>query len=622
MTTTKEAIRKDATRWLPIGARAAVLLATTLAVGGMRMPAAHAANQNLYFQGGPMKNLSIDLVFWGINITAQQQADVRDYVVNFSQLVNGGFAPQGQELAVHYYGVWGVLPGNTIVDTHPVPACLLNHTCDLSDSTSKSEIAAAKAGAFGASRDQFGNLDAAGLPSGTERIAILVVQGIQAQDGSGSTDLCAYHQYAGTPYAVVMLGCDTFQDNISHEVFESMTDTTPWSGWVTNQGFGNLTHFEGADQCNGAPDAPTFIGSSGDNITGVTDFNMNSAQTGVTADSCILFEPEQYAPIAATMSPTSNDVYYRTPQGFLSETAWNISTNTHGTISFGAPSASVTLQGKPTAVNSAATDFVFVRGSDNALWQLHNWTWTSLGGVIIGDPSAVVWNNGNNINVFALGSDNTLFTFEIVSGAPQGWAQVPGLAGRAFSGPPRAFSKSATTIDVFGVGQNGHLEWIPFSTASGWGGITDLGTVFGAPHHAPVGIASWATNRLDLFVTTEVGNGHRGWNGSWASDYDSRPELGTYAAGTTATVSWASNRLDAFQIDRFNRLEHVFYDGSWHADGANPMATDATGDPVVISRGVGKLDVYYRGTDGSLRHRSFNGSWTNEGSVTAANAIH
>jgi hypothetical protein len=603
--------------------RFGALLAATTLLAGLHAGSAHAANQNLYFQGGPMKNLTIDLVFWGVGFTQQQMNDIRDYVVNFSKLVNGGFAPAGKELALHYYGVWGVLPGNTIVDTHAIPANILNHTAALSDSQSKQEIAAAKAGAFGASFDQFGNANPAGLPSGTERIAVLITQGIQPADGSGGTNLCGYHQYAGTPYAVVMTDCNSgFAGTLSHEVFEAMTDTTPWSGWVTNQGFAGLTHAEGADQCGDAPDAPFWTAKSGDNITGVSDFNLDPSFPGIPADTCQLFEPEQYAPIAATFTPTTNTAYFRQPSGALAKTVWTVSNNTHSTFGLGTPSSTVVAQGKPSAVFTSAfpDEFVFVRGSDNALWQFHNWGWTSLGGTIIGDPSAVVWNNGANINVFALASDNTLWTDGFSGGAWHGWAPLPSVAGLHFSGPPKAFAKTAASIDVFAVGQNGHLEWIPFNTTSGWQNLVDLGTVFGAPHHTPVAIASWATNRLDIFGTSETGVVHRGWNGSWASDYDTRSELGQSPSGSPATVSWGPNRLDAFVVDRQNHLLHDFYNGAWHSDSV--FANDALGAPAVISRGSGLLDVYYRGLDGSLKHFNFNGSfWTNEGSVTSAGLI-
>jgi hypothetical protein len=85
-------------------------------------PNAARAAANLYWQGGGyMKNYVIDVIFYGNNFTVEDQANVHDYVEYFANYMNGQYSPPGQEPAVHYYGVWGVTPGEMIQDNGPRP---------------------------------------------------------------------------------------------------------------------------------------------------------------------------------------------------------------------------------------------------------------------------------------------------------------------------------------------------------------------------------------------------------------------------------------------------------------------------------------------------------------------
>jgi hypothetical protein len=213
----------------------------------------------------------------------------------------------------------------------------------------------------------------------------------------------------------------------------------------------------------------------------------------------------------------------------------------------GQPAPGVTAQGKPVLLwfepvtGDGAQEYLFVRGSDNALWMNHQEVgWTSLGGIIYGDPSAVYWDGGTSLNVFALGTDDNIWTFGIypTAGVNTGWSQVPtpspyGAGQRVlFSGPPKAFSKSASTIDVFAVGEDGGLYTIPFSSPGGWSTPIDLGTMdqtsslfsntIGVPNHTPVSITSWGGNELDILATSETDVAHAGNAGG--------------AAGTTVMV--------------------------------------------------------------------------------------
>jgi len=272
---------------------------------------------------------------------------------------------------------------------------------------------------------------------------------------------------------------------------------------------------------------------------------------------------------------------------------------------------------------------VFVRGSDNDLWLNWNGTWRSLGspGVglhIFGDPSAVMWNTTQNLNVFVLGTDAAVYNFSAENGVLNRWW---GATGVALSGPPRAFSRNPGAIDVFAVGDDGRLKWMPYTSTTGWAAMQDLGFIKDPaineqrPHHSPVGIAAWDGNTLDIFPTYESGVAHRHFSGTWAPDFDVRGELGSQPAGTVSAVSWGSNRIDVFMVDRFWNLRHEYWDGNWHMDVRDPMATDAAGDPIVVSPGANYLDVLYRTVQGSLTRMNYNNGWITQPAILPAGSI-
>jgi hypothetical protein len=613
----------------------AAVLVFLLAVG--LLPRRAAANDNLYFHGGPMRNYMLDVVFWG-NFTVAERSDVRDFIVDYCRYVNGELNPQGLEPAAHYYGLWGLYPGSWLNDPHPIPTNdLWGGSDNLKNDGLAGEIDQAHRGAFGPSFDFWGNVyDRNGLTAGPNRLAIIVTKGtsffVDTADTPDDVGV-GLHDYSyawNSPWAAVMLEADggpgtiTFGRALSHEVIEAMTDPQPFGGWATN--VFPFEHHEACDSCGGDPSL-FWRGSSGDVITGITQMTLDPPFPNFPADSCQIWEPEEYAPMAATyeyggQAGTMLDLVYRMPNGHLGQISWAAGQSASGAADIGQPSATVIAQGKPSIVYTlyGGGEFIFTRGSDSALWVKHNGTWTSLGGIMFGDPSAVVWSYGFNVNVFVLGTDDNLYNFAIVNGAFAGWHAMTGPGFNAFSGPPRAFSRNPTAIDVFAVGEEGHLKQMPYTTATGWTGVIDLGSMLGTPHHTPVGIASWDGNSLDIFPSSDSTTSHRRSPsmGSWPYDYDVMDGVApTEPSGTPAAVSWGTGRLDLFAVDRHNNLRHVYYSNGWWANPNNPIRTDATGDAVVLSRGYGQLDVLYRTIQGQVTHLNFaNGvGWTTEANV-------
>jgi len=99
----------------------------------------------------------------------------------------------------------------------------------------------------------------------------------------------------------------------------------------------------------------------------------------------------------------------------------------------------------------------------------------SLGGVIVGDPSAVVVPNG--VQLFVRGTDDRVYTNTVTtSGAVTGYSVVPGLTvtGEVESIRLGAESGVAVKIQIFARGPDGAV-WTNIQRDGAWAGWTSLG---------------------------------------------------------------------------------------------------------------------------------------------------
>ncbi|HXI60160.1 MAG TPA: hypothetical protein VNO55_29050, partial [Polyangia bacterium] len=121
-------------------------------------PAGGAAPE-LHWHGGTMTNIIVDLVFW--NLDVGERAIVQQRLQDVADLVNGTgpLKKANSDPAIRYYGLWGVIPGNTIVDTDPVSADLVDPKSGIALSRDNivDEIRKARRGDFGPSLDASGN---------------------------------------------------------------------------------------------------------------------------------------------------------------------------------------------------------------------------------------------------------------------------------------------------------------------------------------------------------------------------------------------------------------------------------------------------------------------------------
>jgi len=340
-------------------------------------------------------------------------------------------------------------------------------TSTLDDGNFRPIVTAAQNGDLGAAYDFQGNVASwSGLPASPNWLTLVVTKGtnnycISAHRLSGCVGSIGYHDTMnGNPFGAVMIeSMQTF----SHEIMEAMSDPIlpsglpgEGTGWHAQNGYFSTNEF--ADECENIGDTYSWL---------TVDPIYRMAQVYTPATSCRLTIPEQHAPMAATFEYGRNgaqplNLFYVSPDGHVRMLSWTYPGQplSSGPTDYGQPSPTVKAVGKPAAVFDlyAGGEYVFVKGSDRAVWMRNNDTWTSLGGEIYGDPAAVAWNWGGYdwVHVAALGLDDRLYVQGVSYGTGYGWGQVPGST--LFSGSPTIVSRAPDTLDVFQTGEDGQMK--------------------------------------------------------------------------------------------------------------------------------------------------------------------
>jgi cysteine-rich secretory family protein len=240
---------------------------------------------------------------------------------------------------------------------------------------------------------------------------------------------------------------------------------------------------------------------------------------------------------------------------------WSFGVTDTGLFTSGLPATWTNLGGVGTSGSAVSTwgstrTDVFVRGSDNGLWQ-RTWdgtswgTWQSLGGILSSDPAAVSWGT-NRIDVFVRGTDSGLWqrTWNGTS-----WSNWNSLGGILTSGPDVS-SQGANSLDVFVRGTDGGL-WQRSWNGTTWANWVSLGGYLTSDPSA----VSWGAGRIDVFVRgTDLGLWQRSWTGSGWTNWQSLGGLLTSGAGA---ASCASGHLDVFVSGSDLATYQLGYNGAW-----------------------------------------------------------
>jgi hypothetical protein len=261
-------------------------------------------------------------------------------------------------------------------------------------------------------------------------------------------------------------------------------------------------------------------------------------------------------------------------------------------------------------LSPAVTDnlYLFVRGSDNALWYRH-WTgttWTastSLGGILTSSPAATSPSSGV-IDVFVRGSDGVIWTRTTTNGGTS-WSAWTSIGGQTPSGTGPAVCSQGSGLDVFVQGTDGAL-WHKSYTGSSWSGWQSLGGILTSSPAA----TSRSSGTIDVFVrgsdgviwTRTTTNGGATWN-AWHSIGGQVP-LGTGPAADAQNA----NSLDVFVQGTDHALWYDHWDGTtW--SGWKSLGGVLPSSPAATSPANGVIDVFVRGTDNALWERPYNNGW-------------
>jgi uncharacterized protein YkwD len=255
------------------------------------------------------------------------------------------------------------------------------------------------------------------------------------------------------------------------------------------------------------------------------------------------------------------------------------------------------------ASSGAASEDVFVRGTDSQMWSTH-WNGTAFanfmprGGVLTSDPGAVA-QTATKTDVFVRGTDNQLWAIESNAGTFGNW--MP-LGGGLTSGPSAdAWTATGVHMDVYVRGTDNQL-WHKWADNGVWSSWEPLGGVL----MSNPGAVSSGPNRADVFARGTDGQlWHRWFDGvAWrgweplAGGLSSAPDPASCSAG----------HMDVFVIGTDGQLWRKGFNGTtwlqWQ-----PLGGRWTAAPGVVCRpGTNTIDVFGRGTDNALWTESLAGS--------------
>ncbi len=191
-------------------------------------------------------------------------------------------------------------------------------------------------------------------------------------------------------------------------------------------------------------------------------------------------------------------------------------------------------------------------------WQPSQTGWTALGGVFVSAPAATNLDvAGNQINAFALGTDNQMYQF-YWDGSK--WNQ--NALGGVFVSAPAASSVNNIQMDIVGLGTDNQMY---HSTGASWEGLG--GTFASVPAIVETGTP---VNTVDVFALgsdNQMYHKSKGLSGSWQPDWTALGGVFNSApAGAWVNLSaTGDSQAHVVAIDTKNEMQHKYFDGtSWH----------------------------------------------------------
>ena len=271
-----------------------------------------------------------------------------------------------------------------------------------------------------------------------------------------------------------------------------------------------------------------------------------------------------------------------------------------------------------------ATMDLFIIGTDNRLyhkwwdrWQSSNATqgwsgWNNFGGSFAASPTVITKDNGQSMDLFALGLDNHLYQKWWIrsnaNNASGGWSQWVDLGGGFLTTPAVVGRNNGTNLDFFAVGTNNHLYSKWWSSSSG----SSVWYDWGGNYTSAPALISKDGSSLDLFIVgsdnvlyTKWYTPSTGWSG-WNN-------LGGAFTSTPAVIATGTQSYDIFVKGTDNHLYHGWWSQANGWSGWGDLGGNLTSPPTAIRKDNQSIDVFAQGANNSLIRRSYNTSsgWSN-----------
>jgi hypothetical protein len=239
-------------------------------------------------------------------------------------------------------------------------------------------------------------------------------------------------------------------------------------------------------------------------------------------------------PSATSFGPNRLDIFAKGPDNALWHVWWDGSL--HPWESLG---GAITSDPDCTSLPTAQEIFCFARGTDKALWYTEfyggTWTkWKSAGGVLASGPGVASWTD--DVEVFVKGVDNAMWQLSMgPGGSLSQWQKRGGI----LTSDPDAVSWGPNRIDIVVRGPDNGIwyKWMNGVTwSNGCQGCAGYDNLEGKSSSGPT-IASRDVNSLDVFTLGADDHlYHRGWNGAVWSAWNAIP-MTMAPTGITTTTS-------------------------------------------------------------------------------------
>jgi hypothetical protein len=244
-----------------------------------------------------------------------------------------------------------------------------------------------------------------------------------------------------------------------------------------------------------------------------------------------------------------------------------------------------------------------------------NPAWSALSGQTIFDSAhqqvVAVSRTADTLDLFATGDDGHIYAaaWARLAGWSEDWLWLPGqTVSTTAHQQVTAVSRSADTLDLFVIGDDGHVYAASWDQSAGWSqdGFQWTGPEVFDVAHQHVAAVSQSADRLDLFVIGDDGHvvttawtQDNGWTGGWSQPLGK--EVFDAADQQVTVVPRASGLLDLFVIGDDGRVWTTFGSTADWFPLPGPAEFDVTQQRVAVVAGAaGRLDLFAVSTDGRV----------------------